>query len=52
MPQRLRLANGLDLLVVEKHEVPTIAAAIYFPGGAVTRPGGQAGPARFHRRAC
>jgi predicted Zn-dependent peptidase len=38
VPQRLRLAGGLDLLVVEKHDVPTIAAAVYFPGGALTDP--------------
>jgi len=34
VPQRLKLANGLDLVVVEKHEVPTVACAVYFPGGA------------------
>jgi len=37
-PQRLKIAGGLDLLVVEKHEVPLVAAGVYFPGGAVTDP--------------
>ncbi|MPZ14380.1 MAG: insulinase family protein [Chloroflexi bacterium] len=35
VPQRLHLGGGLDLLVVEKRELPTVAAAVYFPGGAL-----------------
>ncbi len=42
-PERHRLANGMDLLVVEKHEAPTVAAAIYLPGGGLTDPTGAAG---------
>src|SRR5579871_2124533 len=38
VPQRRRLSSGLDLLVIEKREVPTIAAAIYLPGGALIDP--------------
>jgi zinc protease len=38
VPRRLHLAGGVDLLVVEKRELPTIAAAVYYPGGAVTDP--------------
>jgi zinc protease len=34
-PRRLSIAGDLDLLVVEMHEVPLIAAGAYFPGGAV-----------------
>jgi zinc protease len=37
-PKRLSLAGGPDLLVVEKRDLPTIAAAVYFPGGALTDP--------------
>ena len=42
-PRRLRIAGGLDLLVVEKHEVPLIAAGLYFPGGSVLDPSGLPG---------
>jgi zinc protease len=50
VPQRLRLANGLDLLAIEKHEVPVIAAALYFPGGAVTDPDQRPGLVAFSGR--
>jgi zinc protease len=50
VPQRLRLANGLDLLVVEKHEVPTVACALYFPGGAATDPVDKPGLMAFSGR--
>ncbi len=50
MPQRLRLANGIDLLVVEKHEVPVVACAVYFPGGAVIDPGDKPGLVAFTGR--
>ena len=43
VPRRLHLAGGVDLLVVEKRELPTIAAAVYYPGGAVTDPSGAPG---------
>ena len=42
-PRRIALAGGIDLLVVEKHEVPLIAAGVYFPGGAVLDPADRPG---------
>lgn len=50
IPRRLRLTSGLDLLVVEKRDVPTIAAAVYFPGGALTDPAGAPGLSSFTGR--
>ncbi|MPZ48294.1 MAG: insulinase family protein [Dehalococcoidia bacterium] len=50
VPRRLRLANGLDLLVVSKREVPTVAAGVYFPGGAVLDPDGKPGLGSFTGR--
>jgi zinc protease len=50
LPQRLRLSNGLDLLVIEKHEVPVVACALYFPGGAVADPGDRPGLVAFSGR--
>jgi zinc protease len=49
-PRRLTLANGIDLLVVEKHEVPLIAAGIYVPGGAVLDPDDRPGLSSFTGR--
>ncbi len=50
VPQRLQLHGGIDLLVVERHQVPTIAAGIYFPGGALTDPREKPGLASFTAR--
>ena len=49
-PRRVTLAGGLDLLVVEKHEVPLIAAGIYVPGGAVLDPDDRPGLSSFTGR--
>jgi zinc protease len=49
-PQRLKIAGGLDLLVVEKHEVPLVAAGVYFPGGAVIDPAESPGLGAFSGR--
>jgi len=49
-PRRLQLGGGLDLLVVGKREVPTIALALYFAGGAVSDPAAQPGLASFTGR--
>ena len=49
-PRRLRLANGIDVLVVEKHAVPTIATVVYFPGGALVDPPQLPGLASFATR--
>jgi predicted Zn-dependent peptidase len=50
VPQRLQLASGADLLVVEKREVPTIVAGVYFPGGALTDPTDRPGLASLTSR--
>jgi zinc protease len=50
VPQRVALAGGLDLLVVEKHETPTIAAAVYLPGGATADPVSKDGLSSFTGR--
>ena len=50
LPQRAHLANGLELLFVEKREVPTVAAAVYFPGGAATDPADKPGLSSFTAR--
>ena len=50
VPRRLQLAGGLDLLVVEKREVPAVAVGVYFPGGAVLDPQDKPGLASFTGR--
>jgi predicted Zn-dependent peptidase len=43
VPQRFKLAGGIDLLVVEKRDVPTVAAGVYFEGGALLDPSDKPG---------
>ncbi|HEU0166387.1 MAG TPA: pitrilysin family protein, partial [Chloroflexota bacterium] len=50
VPQRLHLAGGVDLLFVPKREVPAIATAVYFRGGALTDPTALPGLASFTSR--
>src|SRR5262249_13093255 len=50
IPRRIRLDNGSDLLVVEKHEIPTVACAVYLPGGAIGDPAGKPGLLAFSGR--
>ncbi len=50
VPQRVRLANGLDLLAIEKRGVPIISAAVYFPSGATGDPLDKPGLASFSGR--
>src|SRR3990172_9052872 len=50
VPQRLTIGDGIDLLVVEKHEVPTIAAAIFLSGGGGADPVESPGLASFTSR--
>ncbi len=50
VPQRVQLRGGLDLLVVEKRTVPTVAAAVYFPGGALADPSDGPGLASLTTR--
>jgi zinc protease len=49
-PTRLRLPNGIDVLVVEQRSVPIIATAVYFPGGALVDPPQLPGLASFATR--
>jgi zinc protease len=44
------MSNGLELVIIEKHEVPTVACAVYFPGGAVFDPEDRAGLVSFTGR--
>ena len=50
VPRRLTIGAGLDLLVVEKHEVPVVAAGVYLPGGAVMDPADGPGLGSFTGR--
>jgi len=49
-PQRVKLGGGLQLLVVEKHEVPLVAAGVYFTGGGVIDPADAPGLGSFSGR--
>ncbi len=42
-PVESRLANGMKLIVVEKHDLPLIAATIVVPGGGASDPVNRAG---------
>ena len=42
-PVETRLANGLRVIVVEKHDLPLVAAQIVVPGGGSADPTGRAG---------
>lgn len=42
-PVETKLANGLRLIVVEKHELPLVSAVLSVPGGAARDPEGGAG---------
>lgn len=42
-PQEIRLANGLRVLVVEKHDLPLITATLVAPGGGAADPADRAG---------
>ena len=43
VPRRLHLAGGVDLIVVEKRDLPTIAAAVYYPYGGLADPASAPG---------
>ena len=49
-PRRIAMAGGVDLLVVEKHEVPIVVAGVYLPGGAVLDPSDAPGLSAFMGR--
>ena len=42
-PVEMRLANGLRLVVVEKHDLPIVSATLVTPGGADSDPAAKAG---------
>ena len=42
-PQEIRLANGLRVLVVEKHDLPLLTAALVATGGGAADPSDRAG---------
>jgi zinc protease len=46
-PTRIRLPNGLTLLFLERHKLPTIAASIWIKTGALSDPKGLPGLANF-----
>jgi zinc protease len=50
VPQRVRLSNGIELVAVEKRGIPTVAAGLYFPGGAAVDPADRPGLASFTGR--
>ena len=43
VPRRFHLAGGIDLLLVERHELPIVAVAVHFSGGAASDPTGAPG---------
>lgn len=44
-PQEFRLANGLKVLLVERHDLPLVQAQLVFRAGRLYEPGGKAGVA-------
>jgi zinc protease len=42
-PQEIKLANGLRVLVVERHDLPLITATLVAPGGGAADPADRAG---------
>jgi zinc protease len=43
VPERLTLTNGLPVFLIERHEVPLVAATLAVRSGADTEPAGKAG---------
>ncbi len=46
-PKVVTMANGLKLLLVERHEDPTVAAGMFYDVGAVNDPAGESGIAHL-----
>ncbi len=46
-PKVVTMKNGLKLLLVERHEDPTVAAGMFYDVGAVNDPAGQSGIAHL-----
>jgi zinc protease len=43
---RFNLANGMEVVLIERHELPTVTMDISFPGGSITDPKGKTSLAR------
>jgi predicted Zn-dependent peptidase len=43
---RFNLPNGIEVVLVERHELPTVTMDLVFPGGSVTDPKDKVGQAR------
>ena len=43
---RFNLPNGMEVFLIERHELPTVTMEISFPGGSVTDPKGKTSLAR------
>ncbi len=41
--QTFQLKNGVEVYLVERHELPTVALDLTFPGGSITDPAGKEG---------
>jgi predicted Zn-dependent peptidase len=41
--QRFSLPNGIEVFLVERHELPTVSMELTFPGGRINDPKGKAG---------
>jgi predicted Zn-dependent peptidase len=46
-PREVELDNGLTLLLVERHDEPTVAAGVFYDVGSVNDPHGQSGIAHL-----
>lgn len=46
-PQRATLANGMEVLLIERHETPVVQLSMEFPGGFSADLGRKAGTANF-----
>lgn len=46
-PRETKLANGLDVLVLERHKLPTVAFMLWIKTGALSDPQGLPGLAKF-----
>lgn len=46
-PREVELSNGLKLLLVERHEQPTVAAGVFYGVGGVNDPRGKSGIAHM-----
>ena len=47
LPREVVLSNGLKILMVERHEQPTVAAGVFYKVGAVDDPRGKSGIAHM-----